>query len=176
MAAVVVGLSVTLLKGQVYGNTPTTTRYSVFTGAFGMIVAAVGLVCLFVQAIPAIVPMVLDALAGLLLVAGGIAFAVGLKGIRCDEDHADALYGNGLLNEGCITAQDGFPYCGVREGTRTDDQGRELFDKLNGRCKTAMSDEIMQFVLFAVCAILVGIGFLIMRKGKGGSSRGARYV
>ncbi|KAH8912760.1 hypothetical protein BR93DRAFT_922724 [Coniochaeta sp. PMI_546] len=172
MAAVVVGLSVTLLKGQVYGTTPTTTRYSVFTGAFGMIVAFLGLICLFISAIPAIVPMILDSLAGILLVAGGIAWAVGLKGIKCDEDHGTQMYDNGLLNEGCVSADDGSPYCGVLVGA--DPNSRQAFDRINTRCKYAMSDEIIQFILFAVCAILLFLGFLIMRKGKGGG-RG-RYV
>jgi len=176
MAAVVVGLSVTLLKGQVVPPTPTTTRYSVFTGAFGMIVAFLGLVCLFISAIPALVPMVLDALAGLLLLAGGIAWAVGLKGVKCDEDHALALYDNGLLNEGCISdgKKGDRPICGVYSGDADD---RKAFDRLNARCKYAMSDEIIQFILFAVSAILLLLGFLIMRKGKGGGrgTRG-RYV
>lgn len=172
MAATVVGLSVTLLKGQVYGTTPTTTRYSVFTGAFGMIVAFLGLVCLFVSAIPQIIPMALDALAGLLLVAGGIAWAVGLKGVRCDENHGPQMYNNGLLNEGCVRGDDGSPYCGVLADSGND--ANKAFDRINTRCKYAMSDEIMQFILFAVSALLLFVGFLIMRKGKGGT-RG-RYV
>ncbi|OIW32386.1 hypothetical protein CONLIGDRAFT_678787 [Coniochaeta ligniaria NRRL 30616] len=174
MAAVVVGLSVTLLKGQVYGTTPTTTRYSVFTGAFGMIVAFLGLVCLFISAIPAVVPLVLDSLAAILLVAGGIAFAVGLKGVKCDEAHGPQMYANDLLNEGCVTI-DGDPYCGVLVGA--DPKSTQAFDRINTRCKYAMSDEIIQFILFAVCAILLFLGFLIMRKGKGGGrgTRG-RYV
>jgi hypothetical protein len=178
MGAVVVGLSVTLLKGQVFGATPTTTRYSVFTGAFGMIVAFLGLICLFISAIPAIVPMALDTLAGLLLVAGGIAWAVGLKGIKCDENHGTAMYLNGLLNEGCQPAQKkgDSPYCGVAVGV-TDPESKEPFNRLNTRCKYAMSDEIIQFILFAVCIILLCLGFLIMRKGRGGGrgTRG-RYV
>ncbi|KAB5540524.1 marvel domain-containing protein [Coniochaeta sp. 2T2.1] len=173
MAAAVVGLSVTLLKGQATGNTPTTTRYSVFTGAFGMIVAFLGLICLFISAIPAIVPMALDALAGLLLLAGGIAWAVGLKGIQCKEEHYQKMYANPLLNEGCIDGGS-IPYCGVAgdDPKKATDAG--TFRTLNVRCKYAMSDEIMQFILFLVSGILLFLGFLLMRKGKGGG-RGARY-
>lgn len=178
MGAVVVGLSVTLLKGQVYGDAPTTTRYSVFVGAFGMLVAFLGLICLFVSAVPAVVPMALDALAGILLLAGGIAWAVGLKGIKCDEDHAAAMYANGLLNEGCLPAdkKGDSPYCGVLVGIG--DNSQKAFDRINSRCEYGMSDEIIQFILFAVCAILLFLGFLIMRQGKGGGGRGmrGRYV
>jgi predicted RND superfamily exporter protein len=175
MGAVVLGLSVTLLKGQVYGETPTTTRYSVFTGAFAMIVAFVGLICLFVSAVPSIVPMALDALIGVLLLAGGIAWAVGLKGISCDEAHGAKMYLNGLLNEGCLPSEKKgqAPACGVIGN----DNGEGAFGRLNTRCKYAMSDEIMQFILFLICGILLFLGFLIMRKGKGGG-RGtqARYI
>lgn len=173
MGVVVLGLSVTLLKGQVFGDTPTTTRYSVFLGAFGMVVALLGLLSLFVSAVPAVVPMALDAVAGILLLAGGIAWAVGLKGLECDEAHADAMYANGLLNEGCEAAdkKGDSPYCGVWVGAGNNAQ--QAFNRLNARCKYAMGDQIIQFILFGVCAVLLLLGFLIMRQGKGGG-RGVR--
>lgn len=170
MGAAVVGLSSVLLKGQVYGDTPVTTRYSVFTGAFAMIIAAIGLASLFVHAIPAIIPMAIDGLGAVLLAAGGIAWAVGLKGFQCRLEDADKMYGNGLLNEGCVSADNG-QYCGVFGG-QSDPQ--VMFNNLNANCKKAFADEIIQFILFAVSAILLLLGFLIMRQG--GSSRSGRFV
>lgn len=61
-----------MIKNQVYGSSPVTTRYSTFTGGFGMIVSGVGLLSLFVTFIPAIVPIALDTLAGFLFLGGGI--------------------------------------------------------------------------------------------------------
>jgi hypothetical protein len=61
-----------LLKLQVYGEAPVTTKYSSFTGAFGIIVCAVGVASLFLSFIPDLVSIALDGLLGLLFLAGGI--------------------------------------------------------------------------------------------------------
>lgn len=180
MGAVIVALSAIMVKNQVYGGAPTTLRYSVFTGAIAMIIAAIGIICLFIHKIPPFIPMVIDAVGALLLVAGGIAWAVGLKGVKCDTAYADAQFNNPLLNEGCITDKSGHTYCGVnaRNADETDSVKyvQKVFDLLNGRCKTGMADEIIQFVAFAVCVILVVLGYFIMRKGGLGSSSRGRFV
>jgi hypothetical protein len=61
-----------MIKNQVLDSAPVTTRYSTFTGGFGMIVCFVGALGLFLSFIPPLVPVVLDGLAGLLFLAGGI--------------------------------------------------------------------------------------------------------
>lgn len=165
------GLSATLLHQQRYGNSPTTTRYSVFTGAFGMIVAAVGAAGLFLQAIPPLVPMAMDAVSGILLAAGGIAWAVGLKGISCKLEDSNKMYESPLLNEGCVKARDGSDYCGVLDDI-SDVEG--LANRLKGNCQKAFTGEIFQFLTFAIAAILVGLGYLTMRKGTGGGR--SRFV
>lgn len=164
------GLSATLLHQQKYGNSPTTTRYSVFTGAFGMIVAAVGAVGLFLHAIPPLVPMAMDAVSGILFAAGGIAWAIGLKGISCKLEDSQKMYDNSLLNEGCVKAKDGTAYCGVLDDINAGDV-EGLANHLKGNCQKAFTGEIFQFLTFAIAAILVGLGYLTMRKGSGGSSR-----
>jgi hypothetical protein len=60
------------MKGQYFGEAPVTTKYSVFTGALGMLVAIFGLASLWVEAIPELVVIGADAVAGLLLLGGGI--------------------------------------------------------------------------------------------------------
>lgn len=72
IALVVLALAVTLLRAQVYGDVPVTTRYSVFTGGFGMLVGLVGVVSLLASFVPEMVPLVLDGLAALFFLAGGI--------------------------------------------------------------------------------------------------------
>ncbi len=70
--AVVLGLSVTLAKQQVHGSPPTPTSFGSFAGAFGIIAAAVGIVGLVVEAVPVLVVLVVDALAAIFYLAGGI--------------------------------------------------------------------------------------------------------
>ncbi|TKW49749.1 hypothetical protein CTA1_3465 [Colletotrichum tanaceti] len=72
MAIVVLGLSVDLVKGQKFGDAPTTTKYGTFCGGFGLAVAIMGFASAFIDAIPALAVMAADALSGLLLLGGGI--------------------------------------------------------------------------------------------------------
>lgn len=82
MAIVVLALSVELMKVRSkndrpqdwnqYSDPPTTTKYSVFTGGFGLAVALLGAIATFFDFIPALVVMAADAVSGLLLLAGGI--------------------------------------------------------------------------------------------------------
>ena len=61
-----------MIKNQVYGTAPVTTRYSTFTGGFGLIACGVGVIAVFLSFVPAIVPIGLDILAALFFLGGGI--------------------------------------------------------------------------------------------------------
>jgi hypothetical protein len=76
LGVVVLGLAATLYRAQVYGSAPTTTTYSIVTGCFAAFAALVGAVALFVESLPGIISLGVDAVAGLLLLAGGIVSAV----------------------------------------------------------------------------------------------------
>ncbi|KAK3353687.1 marvel domain-containing protein [Lasiosphaeria hispida] len=171
-SVVVLGLAVTLIKAQVYDSAPVTTKYSSFTGGFGILVAAIGVAGLFFDAIPDIVNLALDALAGLLFAAGGIAWAIGIKGISCTSEYdADKMLGNGLLNLGTVSAggQTGYGVGAIS------DTAEEVFGHLKSNCQKGFADEIISFLSFGVAAGLVGLGYVRMRKG-GGSSGAGRYV
>ncbi len=71
MALTVLALAAAMIRNQVYGSSPVTTRYTTFTGGFGMIVSGIGILSVFVS-VPALVPIGLDGLAGLLFLGGGI--------------------------------------------------------------------------------------------------------
>ncbi|CAN8101266.1 unnamed protein product [Discula destructiva] len=175
-AIVVVGLSVTFMKAQEYGNSPTTTRYSVFVGAFGMLVGVLGLIAVFLDRIPSLVPMVADGLGALLSLAGGIAWAVAMKSQSCTEASLKKLYDNALLNQGCppdqhLSSNEG-PYCFVA-GKQTEDPWplTSLWpDPMKGLCQKAFANEAFQFAMCASFFILIGLGFL-QSKRKGLKSR-----
>lgn len=68
----ILAIAADFIRHQVLGDAPVTTRYSTFTGGFGMLVCGVGAAALFVTSIPALVPIALDGLMGLFFLAGGI--------------------------------------------------------------------------------------------------------
>ncbi|KAJ4414255.1 hypothetical protein N0V82_008037 [Gnomoniopsis sp. IMI 355080] len=158
------------MKAQQYGDAPTTTRFSVFVGAFGMIVGALGLVAVFIDRIPSLVPMIADGLGALFFLAGGIAWAVAMKGQSCSATSVKQLYGNALLNQGCPpnqqTSSTEGPYCYVA-GTQKED-GWPLSslwpNPLKGICEKAFANETFQFVGFASFVILIGLGYLQARR------------
>jgi hypothetical protein len=167
---VIVGISAVLHKQQVFGSAPTTISYSIFTGVFGMVVALLNIVPLFVTRIPALVPMVVDAIAALLLLAGGIAWAVGLKGVKCAAAYYNKLHDNHLINEGCDKTFNGcgvdYRHQGEKDATKF---AQEVLSTMKSRCHSGRADEIIQFVAFAVAFLLVGWGFFLWRKQKSGS-------
>jgi hypothetical protein len=70
MALVVLALAASMISNQVLGSAPVTMRYSTFTGGFGMIVGGIGAAALYLTFIPTLVPIALDALAGLFFLGG----------------------------------------------------------------------------------------------------------
>lgn len=72
MALTILALAADLIRKQVIGSAPVTTRYTTFTGGFGMIVCGVTIASFFLSFLPGVVAMGLDALAGLLFLGGGI--------------------------------------------------------------------------------------------------------
>ncbi|KAK0701618.1 marvel domain-containing protein [Lasiosphaeria miniovina] len=169
-AVTILGLSVALIKAQKYGDAPTTTKYSSFTGAFGIIVCAVGVARLFIDSVPDIVTLALDGILGVLYLGGGIAWAVGLKGIQCtnnDDLNAANMLLNPLINQGTFTYPNGAIEYGIIDSTDTRDGA---WSKLQSSCQKGFSDEIIQFISFAIAIALLGLGYLRMRKGGSGSS------
>jgi uncharacterized membrane protein HdeD (DUF308 family) len=72
----VFGLSVDISKELsshgITGKMDTTAEYTAFTGGLGIIAAIVGLIALFYDALNGIVVLVLDGVAALCFLAGGI--------------------------------------------------------------------------------------------------------
>jgi len=70
--AVVLGLSITAIKWQQHGSAPATSSYCAFVGALGMLAALIGAAVTFVDRIPDLIMAIVDGLAAILFVAGGI--------------------------------------------------------------------------------------------------------
>lgn len=70
-AGVVLGLSISLIKTQVYGSVAA-INYAAFTGGFGLLAGLIGIAAIFFEPLAGLVMAALDALATLFLLAGGI--------------------------------------------------------------------------------------------------------
>lgn len=155
-AIIVLALSVTLAKGQVHGKVPSQTDFAAFCGACGLIFAAVGIVACFVEKLQGIITTVLDGIATLFTLAGGIAFAVTLKVHSCSND--EFILTNSIINAGdsdSVSFLDGkFTFSGESRST------------LQGRCHEAQAITAFLFFLFAAFAATTALGAM----GKGGRS------
>jgi len=159
---VVIGLSAQLVKGQVYGDSPISLRYSIFAGAFGVITGAISLAAVFFDAIAAIIVMAIDALAIFFYIAGGIILAYKLRGINCTSEsrkNLEKMANNDLLNEGC-TGKGSRRTCGVGE---SGDPNKAL-DELKSRCKMNQADSVFMFLSLLVIAAAAAMMFLRSRR------------
>ncbi|KAK3319219.1 marvel domain-containing protein [Apodospora peruviana] len=171
-SVVILGLAVTLIKGQVIDDAPVTTKYASFTGGFGIIVCALGVASLWVSAIPDLVVLGIDALAGIFFAAGGIAWAIGLRGIQCtNEEQFDKLLDNGLLNQGSVTVNGGTAYGVYKDDT----SGEAAWKKLSSNCQKGLADEVFQFLTFGLAVGLLALGYVRMKNG-GGTKRSGYVV
>ncbi|KAL1986715.1 hypothetical protein VTN96DRAFT_5920 [Rasamsonia emersonii] len=148
-AIVVLGVSVTLAKHQVYNSVPAATGYSAFTGGLGILAALVGFVALFASSLDGIVTWVLDGLASLAFLAGGLAYAILLRGTDCSDP--TTTYNNDLLDGGCISTKQG-EVCGY-----------DSLGELNSRCTSAKADTAFMFIDFVVCIAVVACSFFASR-------------
>ncbi|KAI9923913.1 hypothetical protein ASPWEDRAFT_109092 [Aspergillus wentii DTO 134E9] len=153
-AIIVLGLSVNLAKGQVRGSAPAETGYAAFTGGFGIVAAFVGIVALFVDSLSGIISGALDAVASIAFLAGGIAYAVVLKGTSCDK--LRSIWDNKILSQGCYE-EDDFKICNAG------------VDKVKSRCHSAKADTAFMFLNFFVCVAVCG-WVLFKRRGSTGAS------
>ncbi|KAH8646265.1 marvel domain-containing protein [Xylariales sp. PMI_506] len=163
-AAVVLGLSVTLAKQQVLGKVPSETGFSSFAGAFGIIVAVIGIAALFVERLPGMLTMITDGLASVFFLAGGIALAIAMKNTPCssnDTAAAVARFENKILNGGC---DDIGCYAGGSFGSDALDSSTQ--NSLKGRCTRAEIDFAFEFIamIFTLGAL---VSTFLIRKSAG---------
>jgi len=161
---VILGISISLARGQVVGHTPATTGYGAFVGAFTIIAGIIGVVAIFATALPEIISWAVDALAALFLLAGGIAFAVGLKGTSCSKVNT-ALVQNDLLNCGYLGSKkgtNGGPTC-----TGSNDASK-ILAAVQSRCRQATADEAFLWMTLVITIAALVVSFLSRGRGSRG--------
>ncbi|KAK3062494.1 hypothetical protein LTS18_003950 [Coniosporium uncinatum] len=166
-AAIVLGLSVSLAKGQGYGSVPATTGYSSFVGGFGIIVAAVGFAAIFIEKLNGIVIWVVDGLAAMFYLAGGIAIAVQLRGVSCSNNSTTS--NNALLNGGCFGGKEARDRCDSETCCTYgyDRESKTFSPELKSRCQMDEADAAFMFMGFLITLGLIVVSFLVRRKSGG---------
>ncbi|KAF9883248.1 hypothetical protein FE257_003804 [Aspergillus nanangensis] len=154
-AVIVLGLSVSLAKGQVLGNVPPVTGYAAFTGGLGIIAAIVGVTALFVSSLEGLITWALDGVACLAFLAGGIAFAVILRATDCGSRFTTE---DNMITSGGCQRMRGEWYCGYVKSP----------DTLKSRCTSAKADSAFMIISCVVCVAVVASSFFSARKSAGG--------
>ncbi|RYP41015.1 hypothetical protein DL767_001331 [Monosporascus sp. MG133] len=159
--AVVLGLSIGLAKHQVIESVPPVTSFSGFVGAFGLIVAVLGLLSLRFEKIPTKVVVAADALSAVFYIAAGIGLSVALKSVSsCTADDPLSLaqrFENRVLNGGCEEI-DGRQWCYSGD----EDSGEDF---TTGRCKCARADNVFEYFGFVLTIAIIVIAYLGHRRG-----------
>jgi len=164
---IVLGLSVKAIRWQKYGSAPATTSYSAFAGGFSVLVALAGIAAGFIDAIPDLLMAVVDALASFLLLAGGIAFAIALKGVDCST-HTDTSPSKDigeLIVSGC-GKEYGTDICGIQLENNP-------YSAVTARCKTVEADAAFLFLGFLASLAAAALCYLASTRGGRGVKNSA---
>jgi hypothetical protein len=87
---VVLGISVSLIRGHHWGSLPASLGFSAFVGGVTILGAALGVAALFLTFLDGMVGLIIDALVALINAAGGIVSAsLGRNGLDSSTDCFD---------------------------------------------------------------------------------------
>jgi hypothetical protein len=189
-AVVVLGLSVTLIRGHHLGSFPASLGFAAFVGGISFLAAIIGLAATWFEILGGMVGLVIDGVVALLNVACGIVrtfpleqlaegwenqmltvpklFAIKLEGVNCnidlnDLDNIVKLNNNEWFNGGCEPGKNGGTVCYTESSNRNNPQ--KMLDVYLGHCREASADTVFLFmtaIVMLVCGLMV---WLRMKKG-----------
>ncbi|PWY75241.1 hypothetical protein BO94DRAFT_524095 [Aspergillus sclerotioniger CBS 115572] len=147
---IVLGISISLAKGQRIGSVPASTGYAAFTGGLGTLASLIGIAGVFIESLQTLITWAVDGLAGVAFVAGGITYAILLRGTSCSN--ILTIWDNTIISGGCRKV-DKEKVCWSTPG------------EAKSRCTSAQADAAFMFLGFVVCVGVCGMGVLRRRKG-----------
>ncbi|EMD65733.1 hypothetical protein GGP41_010596 [Bipolaris sorokiniana] len=161
---IVLGLSVTLIRGHHWGSLPAGLGYGAFVGGLSFVAAFIGLAATWFDFLGGMVGLVIDGVVALLNLAGGVLYVVKLAGVDCelsaeDPGNLKKMAENEWFNGGCHGS--GFCWNNYKYGKNLS----KAIAVYEGHCKEAKADTVFMFltaVVMIVCALLV---WLRMRRG-----------
>ncbi|QIX01877.1 hypothetical protein AMS68_007394 [Peltaster fructicola] len=172
-SVIVLALSITAVKWQVYGSAPASSGYNSFAGAWATLFSLIGFVAVFVSSVPGLIVAALDGLTFLILLAGGIAYAVQLRGITCSNpsailDNADRYT---LVNGGSTPFVDSNGNSFTLYGVPSLSDGSPNLDAVKSRCNTVVADDV--FIFFAAITALAAAALVFVAHRRGGTRHSA---
>ncbi|KAF2648298.1 hypothetical protein K491DRAFT_684811 [Lophiostoma macrostomum CBS 122681] len=175
-ASVVLALSITLIKGQVYGTSPSATNYSAFVGGITLLGALVGLASTWIELLQSILGIGIDVAVLLFNLAGGIAVAVKIGSINCSsgsDAQRSRMFNNALINGGCgrtkLYGQDydvcayGRPVLGFDSKTGEFSLG-DWDSHLNSRCKENQAEAAFMLINVILLLATITMAWLFIKK------------
>ncbi|ORY08696.1 marvel domain-containing protein [Clohesyomyces aquaticus] len=164
-AIIIIGLTANLINGQVFSGTlPAIIAFTMFTGAFGMLGAILGIASNWVEVLQSILMAGIDALTAFFYLAGGVVLAYKLRGLNCgntDTVSRAKMTSNELLNGGCAKFKQGGD-----KGSLCGYAWYNDADKLNSRCKMNEADAAFMFLSVIVLCASVVMMFLHIKRNK----------
>ncbi|RDW70016.1 hypothetical protein BP5796_08413 [Coleophoma crateriformis] len=153
VSGVVLGLSIYLAHNYGYGHAVAQIRYGAFCGAFGLLVSFFGIAATFLDVLQGMVMSMIDALAALLILAGGITFAVSAQIGSCSDQYYVAsrqIFRVGLYYHQSMKAS-------------------QYLKLLESRCRMVQADTTFLWILFA-CFVATAVLGLAGGRSKGRGS------
>ncbi|KAI4951055.1 hypothetical protein J4E86_007564 [Alternaria arbusti] len=157
---VVLGISVSLIRGHHWGGLPASLGFSAFVGGVTILGAALGVAGLFFSFLDGMIGLIVDGVVAVINAAGGIIKVLALKisGVDCDADtsfeNAAKLIFNDIFNGGC-RADDDCWYWHLENDRNT----------MKSRCRSTQADCVFMFLTVIVLAVTALLAFLRMKKG-----------
>ncbi|KAI4929381.1 uncharacterized protein J4E92_005045 [Alternaria infectoria] len=160
---VVLGISVSLIRGHHWGGLPASLGFSAFVGGVTILGAAIGVAGLFFSFLDGMIGLIVDGAVAVINAAGGIltkvkVLALKISGVDCDGDttikNATKLILNDIFNGGC-RAEDECWYYYAENDPNT----------MKSRCKSTQADCVFMFLTVVVLAVTALLAFLRMKKG-----------
>ncbi|EDU50007.1 MARVEL multi-domain protein [Pyrenophora tritici-repentis] len=152
---VVLGISVSLVRGHHWGSLPATLGFSAFVGGITILGAALGVAGIFLGFLDGTIAIVVDAVIALINLACGVLLAIKVSGADCDMNtakDADMVIHNNIFNGGC--RKDGLCWCWNTSG----------LDTMKSRCISTKADCAFMFLTVVVIAVAAMLVFLRTRK------------
>ncbi|TVY21246.1 hypothetical protein LARI1_G000301 [Lachnellula arida] len=168
-AIIVLALSVVLIKnfGPVYegakeGKVPSLIDYGAFCGGASIVIAIVGVVAAFFEALQGVIILALDALASFFLLAGGLAFAIQMKVGNCSDD----LY---LADHSNLFSPDKNKNFGINPNKDPEKYAKAVLADGTYRCQLLQADTAFVWFLFACFLATTALSFTMRSKGGRGT-------